>query len=229
MAINWNLDESEPGSQIVRTMPDNLPEKFRDYDVEFQKMAEAAKAILIENEETSKAALTLAAESKRLAKRIEDAQDALIEKEQSWIKRVKGFAKPYLEKLAGIEAAIKQKIKDYSARVELERRKAEEAARKATEELQKKLDAEAKAAGVEAPKIELPLIPPKKDAGTVRDETGATAYQKSVWLFEVVDTKLLPWEMMMPDEKKIRKAVQMGARVIPGIKIWEEKQISIRS
>ncbi|HAI82211.1 MAG TPA: hypothetical protein DCL43_00975 [Chitinophagaceae bacterium] len=48
------------------------------------------------------------------------------------------------------------------------------------------------------------------------------------WVFQVENINEVPREYMMVDEAKIRKAVQDGVRSIPGVRIYEDKSITLR-
>jgi hypothetical protein len=58
--------------------------------------------------------------------------------------------------------------------------------------------------------------------------SGATTNIRKVPTYEVIDISLLPKEYMMPDNKKIMQALNMGARLIPGLKITEVERITSR-
>ena len=51
---------------------------------------------------------------------------------------------------------------------------------------------------------------------------------KKVWTFEILDPNIIPIEYRTVDEKKIRQAMLNGIREIPGVKIYQESQLSLR-
>jgi len=108
---------------------------------------------------------------------------------------------------------------------EIERRKREAAAQKAREEAQKKLDAEAKKAKVESVKLPDPVEMPRETR--IATEAG-TVYEKRSWKFLIEDAAQVPREYLMVDERAIRDAVKAGVREIPGVKIYEHKDIAVR-
>jgi len=123
------------------------------------------------------------------------------------------------------ETSLKNQLNAYERVKEIERRKAEEEARRQAAEEQKRLNAEAAAAGVEAPVV--PEVIPEQESGTVRTANG-TAYTRSQWTFELVNLSEVPAEFLMLDEKKVRAAIKQGVRSIAGLNIFEQKSVAIR-
>ena len=52
--------------------------------------------------------------------------------------------------------------------------------------------------------------------------------KKSEWVFEVEDESDIPREYLLVDEKKIKSMIKSGIRSIPGIKIFEKTNTSMR-
>lgn len=50
---------------------------------------------------------------------------------------------------------------------------------------------------------------------------------KDVWTFEIIDSSQVPDQYKVVDEVKIRAAIRSGVREIAGIKIYQDKQISL--
>ncbi|MBW1713853.1 MAG: hypothetical protein JRJ59_11965 [Deltaproteobacteria bacterium] len=197
-----------------------------EYDQRIDSMAAQAEALKVETEDQNVTAVEMAGQAKKVARAIESARKGFVGPPNEYVKAVNGLANHYKAKLAGIEACLKGKITQFQARLELERRKREEAARKAAEEAQKKIDAEAKAAGVEPVKIDAPVLPKRE---TVTRTEAGSAHQQKVWTFEVEDPAQVPREYLAVDEKKIREAVANGIREIPGVKIYQETRTVIRT
>lgn len=122
---------------------------------------------------------------------------------------------------------------------EANRKAAEEARRKAEEEARarkasaaeieaakKKAEEEAAKIAVVAPTVVSPVV---QEAPKVTRTESGSASQRKVWTFEVIDAAQVPREYLMVDEKRIRDAVRMGTRDIPGIRIFEESKTVFRS
>jgi hypothetical protein len=71
-----------------------------------------------------------------------------------------------------------------------------------------------------------PVILPKP---VLRTESGTLAYQVRSWKHEVTDESLVPRHYMAIDEKKIREAIDMGLRELPGVRIYEEVETRFRN
>lgn len=151
-----------------------------------------------------------------------------------------------LERRKREEAARKAKEelqRKLDAEAEEANRKArEEAARKAEEEARKNAASEAeiaaakKAAEEEAAKhnIEAPTIPDpvfQKTDTVTRTETGAAAFSRKPWKFEVENLAEVPEEYTkrVINDQAIKDAIKQGVREIKGIRIYQENQINFRS
>jgi uncharacterized membrane protein YgaE (UPF0421/DUF939 family) len=190
-----------------------------------QALEEALAVTVIDNEEGLKWAVEAAGEAKRLNNELEAYRKETTKPAWNYKKTVDGLAKHYTDKLARLEAHLKRVMGQYQAKKELERRKAQEAARTASAQLQEKINQEAAAAGVEAPQVTPPAVVTAKE--TVRTETGTASF-KTEWKFEIEDETKLDREYLMPNLAKIRADVKAGQRDIPGVRIWEEKGVSLR-
>jgi hypothetical protein len=138
-----------------------------------------ARQIAVADHDGQVAATELAAGIKKDLKKIEDARKSYTGPVNDHIKAVNGLAKDVSGPLeAGLSHLVNQ-LNRYAAQVELERRKAEEAARRQAEEEQKRLNAEAKAAGVQAPLVP-EVLPPQPETAAVRTEAG-TSFQRKTW------------------------------------------------
>lgn len=180
----------------------------------------------VDSEEECRAITSLSSIASKLTKEIDKKRKEIIAEPQEFVSTVNRFCK---ELVGGVDSAVlgaKRKIASYQSRIELERRKQEEAARKAAEELQKKLNAEAKEAGVQPVTVAVPVIPEKKQA--TRTEEG-TSYVVKKWKGEVIDEAQVPREYLSPDQRKIDRAVESGIRVIPGVNIWEASDVRFRT
>jgi hypothetical protein len=51
---------------------------------------------------------------------------------------------------------------------------------------------------------------------------------RKVWKFDVLDDELVPRDYLVVDESLIRKAMAAGVREIPGVRIYQDEQVTIR-
>jgi len=219
----------DPRGPSLPALPDMaaVKKRFAPYRAEIERMKAAAQAHEVADEDGAKNAVAMAGEAKRLVKEIEARRKEIVDGPNRFVKAVNGFCKDFTGPLRDAEDLLKRKIGQYRYKVELERRKQEEAIRKANEELQKKLEAEAEAAGVEAPKV-TPMPVPRRETVT-RAETGAAAHIRKVWKAEITDSALVPREYCEPSMKLIDRAVRMGVREIPGVRIFEDVSTVLRT
>lgn len=203
-----------------------IKKKFLLYSHEIDRMVSEAGVHEVKDKKTNEQAVGLGSQAKQLWKKVEDERKRVIADPGEFVKSVNRFAKTYQDRLKTIESGLKKKISDYQYQLELERREAEAKAEKEKQKLQEKLDKEAKKKGVEGVQVESQIVP--ADDKTTRTEDGSS-HQRLHWTFEVVDAKKVPDEYKIPDEKKLRQAVAMGLRDIPGVKIYERSSTVFRS
>lgn len=205
---------------------EGVKDKILAYTQQLDAIFEQAQVHEVSDEQSLVKAVEMGTKVKDLWKKIEEVRKQEIQEPNGFVKSVNTFAKVFQDRLVNIEKMFKKKVADYQYHRELERREAERKAREEAEKLQKQLDKEAKKKGVEPVKVGEMVLPeaPK----VTRTETGAS-HQRLHWTFEVVDAEKIPREYLVPDEKKIRQAVAMGLREIPGVKIFEKASTVFRT
>jgi hypothetical protein len=247
---------------------DVIRPKFEDYKAEAIRIVTEANALTVHDDDSLNIAVMLGGNAKKIGKVIDAKRKGIIAEPQDFVKSVNGLCKMIMDNLDEAERVAKQKIGQYQAKIELERRKQEEAARKAADELQAKLLAEAKEANrkimedvvrkaeeaakargevnqveieaarkkaeeeaakheIQAPTVLAPVF--QEAPKVTRTDTGTSAYQRKAWTFEVMDASLVPAEYKIVDEQLIKDAVKMGAREIPGVRIFEETKTVFRT
>lgn len=221
---------TEPAYTPTQRAPFDLERAKKSFEPYGRKLAEVkaqAEALEVKDDQSASHATAIAGEVKRLGKAVEDRRKAITGEPNRFIKAVNGMAKMFTDPAAQIERLLKGKIGQYQTQKELERRKREEAMRKAQEELYRRQQQEAKAAHVEPPPPPAPI--PVKEETVTRAETGAAAHIRREWKGTVVDPEQVPREYCSPDQKKINEAVKLGVREIAGVEIKEEVTTVIRS
>ena len=178
------------------------------------------------------AALTKnAAEAKSLADRLDSERKEHIKEPDTFVRGLNAFVKSFRDVLtnpknkSGLVEIAKTKIGQYQYQKELERRKKEEAARKAQEKLQAEMNKEAKKAGVEAPELPPVVLPEKQEA--IRTGSGS-AHMQTEWVHELTDITKVPAEYLMVDDRKVKAAIKAGIRNISGLEIKEVPKVSLR-
>jgi len=233
MAIDFGAaipDELRPKSSTPALYQpldlDQAKTRFSHYIEKIDSLMETAFELSVDTESSNENAVSIGTTAKALLKKIEDQRKELISEPSEFVKSVNSFCKIFTEKLQGIEDLMKQKIAQYRAVLEQRRREAELAAKKTANDLQKKLDLEAKEKGTEPVKVEAPVIP--KQETVTRSETGS-AYGRKVWTFKIIDVQSVPREYLVVSDSLLRDAVRAGVRNIPGVEIFEEVRTSFRT
>ena len=111
-----------------------------------------AGQIKVQDEDSQKVAVALVGEAKRIIRDIDARKKALKEYKEAkgFLDNLNSFAKGLTEKFEKIVSLADPKVKQYMAKVELERRQQAEKARIAAKELQDKIDRETAAANKKA-------------------------------------------------------------------------------
>lgn len=202
-----------------------IKSELAKYDEQIDRLAVEASAIQVRDDQTVGQAVELAAGAKKLAKALEDRRKAVIADPDDFVRSVNRLVKSYRDRLDRIEADCKRAIGGYQARVEMERRKAQQLADEAARQAQDRINAEAQAHHVEPVQVAAPIVP---TAPTVTRTEAGTGYTKRAWTFEVESEADVPREFCTPDPAKLRNAVASGIREIPGVKIFEKDTVVIR-
>ena len=258
MDFSAALQEKKKTKEIVPKQPfpildvESAKKRFAPYIEKIDGILKEAQDLKVETEEANQKAVEIGTSAKGIIKKIEETRSQSISEPYNFVKGVNAFAKIFTDKLTIIENLMKSKISQYRAFQEQKRREAELAAKKATEEVQKKLDAEAKAKGTEPVQVPLAIIP--KQEAVTRTESGS-AYGRKYWTFEILEPHYVrqliadlsvAWEKkidlkeeilklkalspyLVVSENEIRNAVKGGIREIPGIKIYEKESTSFRT
>lgn len=212
-----------PTTAVVKIRP--------DLDAEVLPIKEATDrlhSLAIERRITSNSDLAPVTEDSALIKRLlKDVEDRRL----TYSKPLNDFltvVNAYFRSLSGpLEAADKlnrDKTRAFLAEVERQRREAE-----AIEEA--KLALARREAELKGGEITVDLTPvpmPEATPAHVRTAMG-TMGTRTEPKWELEDLAKVPTEYLMLDTVKVRRCVRAGVRQIPGIRIWEEQNITIRS
>jgi hypothetical protein len=196
---------------------------FEDHLVAVNAQASALEVV---DEASNQAAAETLATAKKLVKSLEDARKGIIGDADGFVRAVNNLAKGVRDKLEAISRVLSPKMGRYAALQEQKRREEEARRRKEAEELQAKINAEAKKTGTEPVKVEAAAVP--EPQGPVRTAAG-TVQTRKVWTFEITDAAQVPREYMAIDETRIRQAVAAGIRQIAGVNIYQDTKVAVRA
>jgi len=201
--------------------------KLDEYDIELSALESYAESVEIKNDLTLRQANEISAQANAFARKIQQHGESIYKPYYSFYKRLLGITKELSERPKAIQKAIDQKILDYQAKKEIERRDRERKAEAMRQAQQAELDKMAAEKGVD--RVELPdvIIPAK--TGPLRSESGTLSIIK-FWDFEIVDPDAVPRKYLKVDEAKIREAIQKGGiRHISGVRIFENQRTQRRT
>ena len=216
---------AEDTGAVVDLNIDGARRALRIFEDKVSVMEAEAAAIEVKSAAAASNATEMTGQVKRLVKSVDDRRKEIIADPDSFVRKVNGFVKPISDRLKAIEALLKRKLSDHAYQVELQRREIEKKQEAARIELQRQVDAEAKAKGVESVVIAPVSVPTKKEP--VRSDS-AVSSAVMVWRHEVIDAAAVPRNYLMVDDKALAAAVKAGIRIIPGVKVFEEAEMRVR-
>lgn len=226
--INPDHWEMMPATQ--ETYEDKLVQAKRtlgQFKVEAEALKGAVFSILIKDTSGQSQVAELKATAQSVIKKI-DARVKELTKEPEIIKQWNAYCLAVKNFAANIEVPLKEakgeadrKYAIFSEYERQERRKQEQAAIEATRKLQAQIDKQAEKKGIEPVVLPLPTAGPAKVI--TRTDSGTT-YTKTTWEFTVFAPTLVDRKYCSPDLKKLREAVDGGAREneIDGVTIFEK-------
>lgn len=160
------------------------------------------------------------------ARRLADEQRKAITKPLNDRKReIDNRFKELAGPLEGAERALKDALAAHRRKVEGERRARIAREERNRRERQARENERAEKEHREPARHEAPRIDPEPEA-TMRSG-GHAATVRKVWKYELLDVAELPREYLTADLPAIRKAVNDGARDIPGVRIYEDDQVAV--
>lgn len=213
------------------------------YEQKINEMVDKAQAFEIVDDESNSQAVQMGLQAKKLSKLVKEIGADRTKEHRTYVGAVRNFVKVYTTMLDSIESGLKEKFKDFSRLQEMKRREAERAAQKAAEQLQERINREAKKKHIDPIIIPEVALPTKQEA--VRTEEGSGSIRK-VWTFRIVDWSKIDRKLLEEIGKtamaaKLKDAahhpviskvfmpmVKAGVRSIPGIEIFQEEQTILR-
>jgi len=216
---------SKDSGAVVDLNIDGARRALRLFEDKVSVMESEANDLLVKSNDGATRGTEMTGQVKRLANQIDARRKEIISEPDSFVRKVNGFVKPLADRLKALEALLKRKLSDHAYQVELQRREIERKQAEARIELQRQVDAEAKAKGVESVVIAPVAMPTRKEP--VRSDS-AVSSAVMVWKHEVVDAAAVPREYLMVDDKAITAAVKAGIRNIEGVRIFEDAEMRVR-
>jgi len=209
---------------------DSIKPIFLSHQESIGKWEAELQSFNVVGQESKDLCITIGAGAQKLKATIKNRRDEIWDPYLEFRKKLDGFVDGFITRLEKITFISKEKIKPYDALIEIERLKAEKAAKEATRQVQEKVNEEAAKLRVDPIQVQAPLIPekPKK----TRTASGFTGYEHRAWVFEVTDADKVRRFFLSPDRDKIQQAIVEGLREgmpdAEGLKIWEKVETRYR-
>lgn len=232
MAMNFEAiaqgrepEESTPPATVPMDLETVKVGLVAAYSDELDGLVSRAAAHEVNNDADEVTAIEMAGQAKTWKKKMDEERKNIIKEPDAFVRGVNALCLTFKTQFVEIEQGLKQKVSSFGWKKELGRRKqirAEEAERA---RLQKKIEAEAKKA-----KVDAPPPPPKvvvKKQTVVRTTSGASSHLRTEWkMTEIVDFAEVPDEYKAINAKQVTAAIRAGVRQISGLTI-EEVPITI--
>jgi hypothetical protein len=226
-------------------------EIFDTLKAEITTLAGPLMSCLVTSQSESEQAMLTVKQLKKLENAVEKRRKELVDPLNTQVKQINAYVKAMMQPLDSADSHVRQQLIGWEKKLDQERRAAQarlDAEKKARDEserierLKREADENLAASmfGGESDPWEDEQRKAEEDrkkfvAQQERDaeqrriaETRVKGTQK-VWTFNLIDAAQVPREFLVVDERKIREAVKAGARDIPGVSIFEDTKISVRS
>ncbi len=234
-------------SQVINPIPINPAdmakmiamgkEKFSVYEVKVNDLVHEATELIVSDQTTHDQAVELGLKAKKLGKEIGEREKSYTKYANDFVRGLRSFVKPFTDGCDRIEAITKSKNRDWMALRELERRKQEKILADAQRQVQAKVDAEAKAAGVDT--VQIPEAILKKEEKVITRTASGSAHLRASKDFKILNLSLVPREYLeraigSDPDKFLRPVIKEELKRNPdfecdGLLIFESSDIVYRT
>jgi hypothetical protein len=203
---------------------------------------DTTRALVIDSDERKRTAADVLARIAAVQREAEARRTELVKPHNDHVKAINNLFREILAPVVEADAELRRRLLDFDRE---QRRRAAKAAAAAEHErlasaalLKEAEKAEAAGQGTvaaelldqavasdEAVKVAATqaIAPPT----TVRAESGSTTVQKR-WAFRLVDLAQVPLEYLALNETKVRDAIRIGVRIIPGLQVYQDDVLQVR-
>jgi len=217
-----------PKTGEIITLNTALVHQLNVFIAQGEQIRDEALKIKVTNDQTKEEATNLGAKIHKAIKQIDEKADAIIEAPKLFCTNANNIRKKVQKPFEEGKDYLKGELKQHKAREELAAAQRKEAARKATEALQKKINEEAKASGIkEDIKVDAIVVPGVDNV--TRAESG-TSYGTKRPKVTVVNLELVPREYLKIElrTKAVHDAMRQGVTEISGLELEWEEDIAFR-
>jgi len=220
---------------LLNTLPQTVEEITATMMGTNNTLIDAARGANIDSEATLSTAVDLLSEIKGRAKAIEAERKTWVDPLNQQVKRFNEKFKGLSEPLEDARIGLTKKVVAYQSIVEAQKRAEAEKVRLAREaELLAAAQAKEELGNAEGAEKLLNYAIAVKP---VVEETGRGGFSGSksviskVWTYEVLDMAALaaaPQNLVIDNSAKINQLIREGVRELPGLRIYQREQLSIR-
>lgn len=211
-----------------------LPEKVKsELITEVNQLDKRVNGLKVVDDKSSQEATIVLKSVTEMKKRVTEKRNAIVKPIQESVKLIDAEFKKILEPLGKCESLVRAGMGEYFKKKERERIEAENKARaealRKEKELSKELrskndlireNAEQELMGATA-KAEAKVPEKIKSVST---NVGMVTSRKE-WKFSIINIDNIPEELLKPrevDSSKVKAAIKLGRKQIPGLRIWED-------
>lgn len=206
-------------------------DQYLDIQETGTSLVKRAESFIITNDQQNLQATDILNELKKIMKDAKEKRDSIVKPLDAAKKAADKLYKEITEPLEKAERYIKNLMGDYFQKKEAERRRLQAIEDERLKKAQAKY--EVKAAKAEEKGVTLPPAPvativqaPEK---TVKAESGASSTVTMEWTYEILDENKVPEQYKRVHPPLINAAVKSGVRDIPGVRIFQQPKISVRT
>ena len=185
----------------------NIKDQLEDYREKVERAVQLAEEIFVIDNHSAEEAMNFAAEAKKMKKSIEEKKLDITGPARKFVSEINAIAKSYTARLEEVYDIILHKINLWKEDVK---------SSSVNESLYcEELDTEFE-------------INTCQDLTKIR-ASECTAYERTVWKYEVMDYRQVPIDMLEVCDSSVKLAIRNGERNIPGLRIYKETKTSLRS
>jgi len=213
-------------------------QKIAKLEKQLEKREKLGTITEVNNKDEAEIALEVLADAMKIEKEVEAKRKELVAPINDVKNKIQARANELKDILPAEVKRVKGLVIDFQTRQEALERKAREEEMERQRKAQEKLDAEkAELDNVgdflsdeEKAAKEQELAELEAEASQTNEfKDTKTKGMRSTWKGEVTDESKVPREYLVVDQTLINKAVKDGVRNIPGVRIFEEKNLAVRT
>lgn len=206
---------------------DYYVQQFARHEHRILLMATEAAALEIVDQQTKERAVSMGTNANKAVKELNALRDQIIKPHKAFSDSVKQACGMYTKKLLDmIITPLKGKVSNRIVWEEMEEKKRLAKEKKDAEDLQKKINKDAKKLGIPAPQVDIPET--KKKIDTKIKTSVGTGYGQKRWTYEVEDIEKVPRKHLKLDKGSVMRAVNSGERNIKGIRIFQKTGVAFK-